>query len=115
MDFAVTMYRATDAMPPHEQYGLTSQMRRASVSIVSNIAEGAAKQSDAEFAHFRGNSLGSASELDTQLEVCRRLNFITADVHNELDVTLTTIDKMLIGLRYSVQRRGRKAGKQRKQ
>ena len=110
MDLAVAVYRATQVLPIEEKFGLTGQMRRAAVSIVSNVAEGAARQSDAEFAQFLSNSLGSASELDTQLELCLRLNFLTAAAHRQLDTALIPIDKMLIGLRSSVRRRGRKAG-----
>jgi four helix bundle protein len=111
MDLAVAIYRETEAFPAAEQFGLTGQMRRASVSIVSNVAEGAARQSDADFARFLGNSLGSASELDTQLELCVRLNYLPATTHSKLDAALTAIDKMLIGLRSSVRRRDRRPEK----
>ncbi len=105
MDFVTRVYRATASLPSEEKYGLTSQIRRSAVSIVSNIAEGAARQGNAEFVHFLSMSLGSVSEIDTQLEVCRRLSFISAETHDTLNRSLIEIDRMLIGLRNSVRRR----------
>ncbi len=65
------VYVATNGYPKEEMYGLASQMRRAAVSVVSNIAEGAARQGNKEFVQFLYIALGSASELDTQIEVSR--------------------------------------------
>lgn len=85
MLLAQKVYKVTEALPDQERYGLTAQMRRAAVSIPSNIAEGAAKASRKEFAHFLHHSLGSLAELDTQLVLAGTLgwvldNSITADV-----------------------------------
>jgi len=67
MDMVVEVYRATDCMPKSELYGLTSQIRRASVSIPANIAEGAARNHSREFVQFLYISLGSLAELETEL------------------------------------------------
>ena len=105
MELVTSVYRITASLPVEEKYGLTSQIRRSAVSIVSNIAEGVARQSNAEFARFLCTSLGSLSELDTQLDVCNRLGFLSTEAHQSLNRSLTEIDRMLIGLRNSVRRR----------
>jgi len=67
IEFVVAVYRVTESFPKEEKFGLTSQIRRASVSIPANIAEGAARKSPKEFAHFLSNAQGSASEVETEL------------------------------------------------
>ena len=76
MDFVVAVYRATETFPKEEKFGLTSQIRRAAVSIPANIAEGAARHSDKELAHFVSNAQGSASELETELIIAHRLGYL---------------------------------------
>ena len=98
IDFATEIYQVTSRFPADERFGLVSQMRRASVSIPSNLSEGAARGT-VEFAQFVRIAIGSASELDTQLEICHRLDYLSAELHTELDEQLATIDRMLIGLR----------------
>ena len=73
VDLAQQIYRVTERFPSNEQFGLASQIRRAAVSIPSNMAEGAARQTKKEFIQFLHVSKGSLSELDTQLEIARRL------------------------------------------
>ena len=73
---AVTVFELTAAFPKSERFGLASQMRRAATSISSNIAEGSGRMSPAEFAHFLGIAAGSASELDSQLELAARLGYV---------------------------------------
>ena len=68
------VYRLTSTFPRDEQFGLTSQMRRAAVSVPSNIAEGSARQTTKELLHFLSIAAGSLAELDTQLEITVRLN-----------------------------------------
>lgn len=87
--------------PADERYGLASQMRRAAVSIPSNLAEGAARGTT-EFIQFLRIAVSSASELDTQLEICHRLGYLPDNVYHCLDKELTQIDQMLIGLRKSL-------------
>lgn len=85
MLLAQKVYKLTEALPDQERYGLTAQMRRAAVSVPSNIAEGAARASRKEFAQFLHHALGSLAELDTQATLAENLgwmknNSITTDV-----------------------------------
>ncbi len=79
MDVAVMTYNLTKLYPSEDRFGLTSQSRRAAVSIPSNIAEGAGRRSNAEFANFLNISNGSTSELETQVILAERLDFITQE------------------------------------
>ena len=76
MDLVIEIYSITNNFPDSERFGLISQIRRCSISIPSNIAEGAARESKKEFKRFLYISLGSASELETQIEISKSLNFI---------------------------------------
>jgi four helix bundle protein len=76
---AAIVYRQTESFPKPELYDLTSQMRRAAVSVVSNIAEGQGRLTLGEFLHFLGQSRGSLLELDTQLELACDLQFLNPD------------------------------------
>jgi four helix bundle protein len=98
MDLAQQTYEITRAFPREEQFGLSAQMRRAAVSIPSNIAEGAARQGQKEFAQFLFFSLGSASELETQPEISRRVKLLSDKTHGQLDAMLARIAQMLRGL-----------------
>jgi four helix bundle protein len=98
MDIALEVYRATDLFPTDEKFGLTSQMRRCGVSIPSNIAEGAARNSKKEFINFLYISSGSLSELDTQLELAKRLEFMNDATWNQINEKLNEEDKILSGL-----------------
>jgi four helix bundle protein len=82
---AVEIYRATEQFPRTETYGLTSQIRRAAVSVASNIAEGQGRLTLVEFLHFLGQARGALQELDTQLGIALDLNYLTADVHGKMD------------------------------
>ena len=77
MDLTVEIYRTTSGFPRHETYGLTSQMRRAAVSVASNIAEGEGHRSDPEFVRFLFHARGSLLELQTQLLIARRLQYLS--------------------------------------
>jgi len=102
MELAGAVYKATSAFPKTEEYGLTSQMRRAAVSIPSNLAEGAARKGGKEFRQFLNIAQGSIIELDTQLELSRMLGYLDAGCHEELSAQLTDISKMLFGLTRSL-------------
>lgn len=98
MDLAVDVYCITKNFPKSEEFGLTSQMRRAVVSIPSNIAEGYGRGSRNELRHFLEVSSGSASELETQLLICKRVGLENSDVIDELCDRLKRILKMLSSL-----------------
>ncbi len=76
MDLVVLIYRITENFPKQETYGLVSQMRRAAISAPSNIAEGAANRSKQQFVNFLGIALGSLNELNTQVEIAYRINYL---------------------------------------
>ena len=105
MDSAIGVYNATDIFPSQEIYGLTNQVRRAVVSVPSNIAEGAARQTKKEFSNYLHIAQGSLSELDTQLELARRLGFLRDTSWHDLDSRMVQIDKMLTGLIRHVTRK----------
>lgn len=96
VDVVTNVYFLTRNFPKEEIYGLTSQIRRAAVSIPSNIAEGAARQTEKEFIHFLYISLGSTAELETQIIIAKKLNFVSEV--DDLLKHVTTVQKMLHGL-----------------
>jgi four helix bundle protein len=98
MDLVTLAYRVTDAFPNEERYCLIDQIRRTAVSIPSNVAEGAARQTKKEFKNYLHIAQGSLSELDTQLELAKRLNFLQPAQWEHLDEILERVDKMLSGL-----------------
>ena len=97
------IYALTATFPKDEVYGLTSQMRRAAVSIPSNIAEGAARGTTKELLHFLRIADSSLSELDTQLELAKRLRYI-ADT-NEIIESMNQLSQSLAALKSSLNRR----------
>ena len=102
MDVAVETYRLTGSFPKEEMFGLTSQMRRAAVSIASNIAEGEGRKSKNEFSHFLGIALGSKSELETQLILSERINLLKITDTEPIKKSLDDIGKMLTALRRKI-------------
>jgi len=98
MDLVLSVYEITKKFPAIENYGLTSQIRRAAVSIPSNIAEGASRRSKKEFTQFLYVAKGSLSELDTQLELVSRLGYFPGMKWEAIDENMVDIDKMISGL-----------------
>lgn len=96
LDLVEEIYLITAKFPKEEIYGLTSQMRRASVSIPSNIAEGQRRKNIKEFLQFLRIAYGSASELETQILICKRLPNLQSLDYNKSNNLLTEIHKMLI-------------------
>ncbi len=84
MDLVVEIYRVTRSFPNEERYGLTAQVRRASVSVASNIAEGKGRAFDKEVMHFLSNSRGSLFEVETQLLIATRLGYLAEQESAEL-------------------------------
>lgn len=103
VDLATKIYNLTNNYPKEEQYGLTSQMRRCTVSIGSNIAEGAGRGSVNEFRHFLNIASGSCYELETQLTISRNLNYINETDSKTLINSVVEIQKMLHSLKQSLQ------------
>lgn len=95
MDLVTEIYILTDKFPKEEMYGLTSQMRRAAVSIVSNIAEGRMRGHIKEYKHFLLNSYGSGAELETQVEISKRLHKALHLNYSVVDSKLLEVMKML--------------------
>jgi len=94
--YVTTIYQLTESFPSVEKFGLTSQIRRSAVSIPSNIAEGAARQSSKEFIRFLYISMGSLSELETQIIICENLNYLSNTDH--LQNSIVDLKKMTNGL-----------------
>lgn len=101
-EFVKEVYRATDNLPATERFGLTSQIRRAAVSIPSNIAEGAGRKSKKEFVNFLSIALGSLSEPDTLLLLTKELGFIGSEIVELLLNKLDVIGKLIYGLMKSL-------------
>lgn len=105
MDLAVLIYRLSESFPKQEQYGLTSLIRRAVVSIPSNIAEGRAKHSTRDFMRFVHIAYGSTAEVETQLILAHRLNYISSqEMEPSLDLC-AEIGRMLNGLLNGLQQK----------
>lgn len=98
IDLVVDVYKATGDFPKEEKYGLISQMRRCAVSIPSNIAEGAGRNSDKEFCHFLSIAHGSSYELETQLIVSQRLELIDSTISDALCAKINEVQKMSYNL-----------------
>lgn len=95
MDLTTMVYDALKTFPPKEEYGLSSQMRRSSVSIPSNIAEGYGRNSTLDYCRFLQIALGSAYELETQVELAHRLNYIDNETTQKLAGQLSEVGRML--------------------
>lgn len=102
VDLAVRIYGVTNSFPKEELYGLTSQLRRCAVSVPSNIAEGAGRNTKKDFNNFLGISNGSMCELDTQLIIAQRINFINASALESLQSDIIEIQKMNWSLKRSL-------------
>ena len=97
-EMTLSIYRVTKSFPTDERYGLTSQLRRAAVSIEANLAEGCGRGSDADFARFVQLALGSASEVECQLLISRDLGYLAADSYEQHKDQIERIKRMLIAL-----------------
>lgn len=106
VDFTTYIYKLTEIFPPYERFGLVNQLNRASVSIASNIAEGAARTSEKDFTHFLEISLGSSFEVETQLLISRNLKYISEDeylkIMRELDVLQKQLNQFIQKIRKSL-------------
>jgi four helix bundle protein len=99
MDLTKQIYLLTESFPKHELYGLTGQLRRAAVSIPSNLAEGASRNSRKEFAHFISTARGSLAEVDTQIELALFVRYISNEDAVGIGERITEVGRLLTGLR----------------
>ena len=97
------VYKLTSKFPDGEKYALTSQANRSVVSIVSNIAEGAGRNSDKEFNNFLGITLGSSCEPETHMIVANKLEYITREELGNIGSSISEIQKMIVGLQRNLR------------
>ncbi|MFC7357466.1 four helix bundle protein [Jejudonia soesokkakensis] len=102
-EFCSKIYMITGSFPTSEKFGLISQLRRATISIPSNIAEGASRNSNKDFSRFLEIAIGSAYEIETQLLICEDLKFISKEESKALAVDIITIIKMLSKLKSTLK------------
>jgi four helix bundle protein len=107
VDFVVSVYKITEPFPKEEKFGLTPQLRRAAVSVPANIAEGAARTSPKEFMQFLSNAQGSASEVETELLIARRLGYLGEPDYVRARAVVGDIGRMLTGLRHHLKEKMR--------
>jgi four helix bundle protein len=105
IEMVTSIYLMTQSFPKEEMFGLVSQLRRASVSVPSNIAEGYARGTDKEKLHFLRISSGSMSEVETQLMLSLNLGYIDQEKYNKLSETVTSVWKQLYSLISSIKKR----------
>jgi four helix bundle protein len=103
MDLAALVYNLTREFPKHEQYGLTSQLCRAAVSVPSNIAEGHARDSTKEFLHHVSFAMGSLAEVETQVLLAERLGYLKPDTTNSTTSKTAELDRRLRSLQQSLK------------
>ena len=102
MDVGLQVYKATESFPSSEKYGLTSQLRRASVSVASNIAEGYGRGSTRDYLRFLRAARGSLYEVETQLLFAQQLEFVSSQACEQLRSRLKDVARVLAGLIRSV-------------
>jgi four helix bundle protein len=105
IELALSIYRGSERFPKHEVYGLSQQMRRAAVSVASNIAEGKGHRSDKEFRHFLFHARGSLMELETQILLAVKLQYLSAEQSMLLQSAATQVGRSLSGLINSLDSR----------
>jgi len=103
ISLVLRVYQCTQTFPKIETYGLVSQLRRAAVSVPSNIAEGHARQSTGEFRQFLGHALGSLMEIDTQILIAERLGYLDPKWSNDLCGRTVEVGKLVNGLLRSLR------------
>lgn len=100
---AIESYNITSGFPRHELFGMTSQIRRAAVSIAANIAEGCGKRGNGEFQRYLGIATGSASELEYHFLLCHDLSFIADAEYQKLNGQVIEVKRMLASLLRKVE------------
>jgi len=105
IDLVTNIYTITRDFPKEELYGLTNQIRRAAISIPSNIAEGAGRKSNKEFLQFMYYATGSLSEVETQMVIAYNLHYISDKQKQQIELVLNSLFKMSYGLIQSIKRK----------
>ncbi len=105
VELAVEIYRATDSFPRTEQFSLTQQMRRAAVSVPCNIAEGRGRSSPRDYRVFVLNARGSVYELETQIEVCKRLTYLSDELAIRLTEGANEVARLVNGIVRSLDKK----------
>ena len=100
MDLAEAIYEVTASFPKEERFTLVDQMRRSAISVISNIAEGYGRGTDKDLTHFLYMARGSANELSAQIELSKRLSYISDDSFVNMDALCMEVNKMLSSLIY---------------
>lgn len=103
MNVTADIYKITEELPAKEKFNLISQICRAAVSIPSNIAEGAGRHSKKDFSHFLSIALGSSFELETQVILTEKLNYLTKAQIDQILTQLTEVQSMILGLKKSLE------------
>ena len=103
IDLSVNIYKATDLFPKKEQYSIVQQLNRAAVSVASNIAEGAGRNSDKEFVNFLSIAVGSCCELETQLIISNRIGFVSNENLDILVKSIFEIQNMIYSLQTKIK------------
>jgi four helix bundle protein len=104
VDMVIQMYDITDAFPREEEFGLKSQLRRAAVSVPSNIAEGLTRRSKNDRVHFLNIAQSSLSEIDTQVEIAFRIKYLARETYESVVSNLIEVQKLLSGLSWTLER-----------
>jgi four helix bundle protein len=104
MDMVETCYRVTESFPGHQQFGLTSQVQRAAVSVPANIAEGHGRQTTGDYLRHLAMARGSLTELETHVQIAARLRYLDAEAAERLLAATSEIGKMLNGLITSLRK-----------
>jgi len=110
MELVVAVYDATEGLPTHEQFGLVSQLRRAAVSVPSNIAEGKAHHSNRDFVRFLRHARGSVAEIETQVLIAQQRRYLPVATTNKLTQQLDELGRILSGLINSLKEPGQDSG-----
>lgn len=106
IDFVVDIYKTTESFPESEKFGLISQLRRAAVSLPSNLAEGSGRNGRKELINFLHIARGSLFEIGTQLEISHRLGFLSQENYAKLEERRATIQRMMNALISSLRKKG---------
>lgn len=103
VELAVMVYQASEAFPLEERYGLTSQITRSAVSVSSNIAEGAGRNTNKDFNNFLGFALGSLFEVETQLIIASRLSYVETGLLKKIEDEIALLTNKIIRFKQSLQ------------